>query len=189
MGGGHGERRRQLRREDRARRDLLLAQASLPAALHQRHAHGPRRRHRRRARRCPTTASTTMPAATTAGPTTGMARRRLRRRAPEPGARRGGEGDPAGPDAGRDEEGPAEAGQLDQRAAGLAQEHAAERQPAEGPRHAHGLGQRAGAHEGGARPRRGGVAAAAAAKKSASTRMRTTAPYQLKARAQKSPMA
>ena len=41
----------------------------------------------------------------------------------------------------------------------------------------------------GARPRRGGVAAAAAAKKSASTSMRTTAPYQLKARAQPSPMA
>ena len=41
----------------------------------------------------------------------------------------------------------------------------------------------------GARPRQGGVAPAAAAKDSASTRTRTTAPYQLKERAQASPMA
>jgi hypothetical protein len=40
-----------------------------------------------------------------------------------------------------------------------------------------------------ARPRCGGVAAAAAAKNSASTRISTTAPYQLKERAQKRPMA
>ena len=39
----------------------------------------------------------------------------------------------------------------------------------------------------GARPRRGGVSSAATAKKSASSAMRSTAPYQLKALAQISP--
>jgi len=39
----------------------------------------------------------------------------------------------------------------------------------------------------GARPRRGGVSTAATAKKSASSTMRSTAPYQLKARVHISP--
>ena len=50
---------------------------------------------------------------------------------------------PAGPHGGGDQEGSAEARQLDQRAVRLAQEHAPEGKPAEGPRHAHSLGQRA----------------------------------------------
>jgi hypothetical protein len=59
--------------------------------------------------------------------------------------------------AGRDEKGPPDPGQLDQRAVGLAQEHPAEGEPAEGPCHADGLGQGAGGHEGGrpSPPRRG----------------------------------
>ena len=78
--------------------------------------------------------------------------------------------DTAGPDPCGDQERPPEAGQLDQRAAGLAQEDPTERQPAERPRHSGGLGQSAGTDEGEARARAaGGVAPAAAAKKRASS--------------------
>ena len=51
---------------------------------------------------------------------------------PDGGTERG-KGDATGPHAGSEEQWPAEAGQLDQRAAGLPEEHTPQRQPAEGP--------------------------------------------------------
>ena len=68
----------------------------------------------------PTTASATMPAATTSGTDERDGPLTLAARVPSRAAAERGEGDPAGPDAGGDQERPAEAGQLDQRAAGLA---------------------------------------------------------------------
>ncbi len=70
----------------------------------------------------------------------------MRAAAPDPDDERG-DRDTGGPHGGGDQEGAAEARQLDQRAVRLTQEHAPERQPAEGPGHAHGLGQRARPHE------------------------------------------
>ncbi len=93
----------------------------------------------------PVTTSATIPMVMTAAPMTAGPRHKVATR-PEGGAERG-DGDPARPHAGGDQQRAAEPGQFDERAAGLAQEHATERQPAEGPRHAHGLGQGARAHE------------------------------------------
>ena len=159
-GGGHGERRRQLGGEDGARRDLLLAQTALPTTLHQRHPHGPSRRtavgrhqadhgHDDDPRRDDEGADESRRPGSVPGllGLPGQPGPAPADRTPEGRARRGHD-HAAGPHAGRDEEGAAEPGQLDQRSPGLTEEHAAERQPAEGPRHAHGFGQRAGAHEG-----------------------------------------
>ena len=88
-----------------------------------------------------------------------------------------GDADAARPYRGREEQGPAQPGQGQQGPIGLTQKHAAQGEPAEGPRHAGGLGQREGGHVGGGATARGGVSPAAAAMKSASTRMSTSAPY------------
>ncbi len=144
-GRGHGGRRRQLGGEDGGGRDLLLAQAPLPAPLHQGDAQRPHGRPavgRHRADHGQRDdADDDGGGPDDGGPADSSAAR------PQGRGERG-ERDPAGPDAGRDEERPAETGQLDQRATGLAQEHAAEREPAEGPRHADALGQGARADEG-----------------------------------------
>ena len=59
----------------------------------------------------------------------------------------GGDADPASPDAGREQERPADPCQLKKRPVGLAQEDPAEGEPTERPRHPDGLGQGAGRDE------------------------------------------
>ena len=60
-----------------------------------------------------------------------------------------GDADAARPNRGREEQGPAQPGQGQQGPIGLTQKHAAQGEPAEGPRHAGGLGQSEGGHVGG----------------------------------------
>ena len=80
-----------------------------------------------------------------------------------------GDADAARPNRGREEQGPAQPGQGQQGPIGLTQKHAAQGEPAEGPRHADGLGQSEGGHVGGGAAAPGGVSPAAAAMKRAST--------------------
>ena len=140
-GRGHGERRRQLCGETELGDDLLLAQAPLPATLHQGDAQGPERRSavgRDRAH----DGQHDDPAAMTTAPTSPATATRpcsVRRR-PAPRAAGGARVATATPPAQTPavmSSGPPRRASWTSGAAGLAEEHAAEREPAEGPRHAH----------------------------------------------------
>ena len=141
-----------LRVVHRGRRDLLLAHAAGAAPLDEGRTAPCPPGAPRRAPRAPANTRATRPAAATSAPTAeGAGRLPARARAQ---VRQRGQGHAAGVHAGRHQQGAAQAGQLQQRAVGLTQEHSAQRKPAEGPGHAQRLGQGAGADEG-QRPGRG----------------------------------
>ncbi len=129
-----------LRGEHRGGIHLFLAHAALPAALDERHREGAQRRTAvgdDRADEHEEPQPDQDEGAPSGHGGTG---------APHPD-HQGGHADPARPDAGREQQRSADPGQLQERAVGLAQEDAAEREATEGPRHADGLGQGAGRHE------------------------------------------